>query len=89
VKRINLSIGLGVFLSLLFTFIVVSFFHSLAIPNSVPIFVLNSLLAVIVMNVIWIPIHWAFVFKYSTAARNKRLDALDEKLNRLLEQQER
>ena len=87
-KFININIGLGVFLSLLFTFNVVLLFHSLTSLTS-PNSVIYSLLAVIVMNGIWIPIHWAIVFKYSTDARNKRLDALDEKLNRLLAQQER
>ena len=80
-KRIIFGIGLVVFVSFLFVYNVVGYFHSSTMPKSG--------LAVIVMLGVWSSIQWAVVFKSSTDARNKRLDALDEKLNRLLEQQER
>jgi len=83
VKRniLSMSIGLVAFLSFLFVYNVVGYFHSPTKPESG--------LAVIVMLGVLSAINWAVVFKSSTDARNNRLDALDEKLNRLLEQQER
>ena len=80
-KRIILCIGLGVLLSFLFVFNVVAYFHSRTISTSG--------IAVILMLGIWTPIQWALVFKIIIDRLNKRLVALDEKLNRLLEQQER
>lgn len=80
-KRTIFNIGLGVFLSFLFMFNVVAYFHSPTMPT--------YHIAVIVILGIWTPIHWALVFKIIIDRLNKRLVALDEKLNRLLEQQER
>ena len=80
-KTIVFFIGLGFFLSFLFVFNVVAYFHSRTMPTYG--------IAVIVMTGIWTPIHWAWVFKIIIDRLNKRLVALDEKLNRLLEQQER
>lgn len=82
-KRINLNfcVGIGVFLGFLFVYSVVAYFHSSTMRTSG--------LAVIAMIGVWSSINWAVVFKSSTDARNKKFDALDEKLNLLLEQQER
>lgn len=80
-KRIIFCIGLGVFAILLFVFSVVSHFHSRTMPTYG--------IAVIVMLGIWTPIHWALLFKIIIDRLNKRLVALDEKLNRILDQQER
>lgn len=77
----SVCVGIGVFLGFLFVYSVVVYFHSSTMRTSG--------LAVIVMIGVWSSINWAFVFWSSTAARNKKLDTLDEKLNRLLEQQER
>ena len=78
---LSFCVGIGVFLGFLFVYSVVVYFHSSNMPNSG--------IAVIVLIGVWSSINWAVVFKSSTDARNKKLDAIDEKLNLLLEQQER
>ncbi len=76
-----INIGLGVFLCLLIMFNIVMHFHSPTKPI--------RQIVIIGVLIMFVPIHWTLILKYNIGALNKRLDALDDKLNRLLERQER